>query len=232
MEIRFALGQNLISGKSLASKLDVPIDVLKWHVEKAAKNKVIIQDTDFAKIGWGYWYTLEAVLWVIKELGIDDFRLSAEIIREMVGSADTDKISRLRNLIVEQADIVDSILGKKPESSKMEEKKSDDSLPFNSEQKAHWDEVQSVLENVSEQTGDSKRKIIKAVCERLNKDYGIVWYQLKKDVMKDLDLSKEWTIDGRGMTNIQAITYSNEQNRSIFKSVLFDYPKWSIKKAG
>lgn len=231
MEIRFALGQNLISGKSLASKLDVPIDVLKWHVEKAAKNKVIVQDTDFAKIGWGYYYTLEAVLWIANELNIDDFRLVAEIIREMVGSADTDKISRLRNLIVEQADIVDSILGKKPEPSKMEEKE-DDSQPFNTEQKAYWDEVQSVLDSVSKQTGDSKRKIVKAVCERLNKDYGIVWYQLKKDVMKDLDLSKEWAIDGRGMTNIQAITYSTEQNRSIFKSVLFDYPKWSIKKAG
>ena len=218
---------NVISVKELAIKTGISKEVIYWHIERALKNQILVKDEDVTSIGRGYALTQAAVIWLASEVHYDDFRKIADIVSRLSEFSPVAEIKKLQKLNKQQSYILSKMLGEEPEE---EPKANEDTVPqFSNVQQEYWTECLDELRALKKATGHSRRAILKTVYDICTTKYGIVWSQLMKDVAEKYGFDKGWVI--KGMGNMQAVCFSDDTTRSIFKAVLKDYPNYICKEA-
>ena len=210
------LGKKMISVTTLADVLEIPVEVVRWHICSQADEDGISKGTYWCANGKQYYLTTACVLWLVDKLQYKKFPIVSEIVETMVKQAvkgEPDgvaaqkladavaKLSEVQEALKLSQETVDSLVtgivgGAKTEAKKKRRSSSyGDALPKLTDEQKEWiGKVRAVANQKGKMVGLPGGKLYAIAYKVLRDRYGVVLSQTKKDFFYDNNIPMETEI--------------------------------------
>ena len=237
--VKNVLTKRMVSIKTVAEIIDVPVDVIKWNIEKFAEEEGIAANNDYCFSWKQYWVSLPALLWLVNKVQYKDYAVISNMVEELMKvetpepdntAAQTlaDSVAKLvevqEALKLSQETVSDLMSGIKSGIKKADkiEKKEKPTNRRNSaflpaltvEQEEWYRKLSAVADMKSKETGIMSSKLFSMAYGVMRSNYGVVFEQTKKDYLYENNLPQETEI-----TTLRLIIYHDDL-RSILWGIM------------